>query len=89
MARLANLSLILKFSLVKGSKCHVCVESKQHRKPHKVAEASDLVPLELIHSDLYEMNGELTKGGKRMKHYTILKSIKLRSKTNLRERSNM
>jgi transposase InsO family protein len=65
MARLANLSLILKFSLVKGSKCHICVESKQHHKPHKVTEASDLVPLELIHSDLYEMNGELTKGGKR------------------------
>jgi hypothetical protein len=25
----------------------------------------DLVPLELIHSDVCEMNGELTKGGKR------------------------
>jgi hypothetical protein len=65
MARLANLSLILKFTVVKGSKCHVCVESKQPRKLHKVAEARDLAPLELIHSDLCEMNGELTKGGKR------------------------
>jgi hypothetical protein len=65
MAWLANLSLILKFTVVKGSKCHVCVESKQPRKPHKVAEVRDLAPLELIHSDLCEMNGELTKGGKR------------------------
>jgi hypothetical protein len=41
------------------------VKSKQPRKPHKVAEARDLAPLELIHSDLCEMNGELTKCGKR------------------------
>jgi transposase InsO family protein len=65
MAWLANLSLIPKFTVVKDSKCHVCVESKQPRKPHKVVEARDLAPLELIHSDLCEMNGELTKCGKR------------------------
>jgi hypothetical protein len=65
MTQLANLSLTLKFTLVKGFKCHVCVKSKQPHKPHKVAEARDLTPLELIHSDLCEMNGELTKGGKR------------------------
>ena len=65
MTHLANLSLILKFTLVKNSKCHVCVESKQPRKPHFTAEARDLAPLELIHSDLCEMNGVLTKGGKK------------------------
>ena len=65
MMRLANLNLILKFTFVKNSKCHVCVESKQTRKPHKAAEARDLAPLELVHSDLCEMNGVLTKGGKR------------------------
>jgi hypothetical protein len=65
MVRVANLSLIPKFTLVKGSKCHVCVESKQPRKPHKDAKARDLTPLELVHSDLCEMNGELTKGGKK------------------------
>ena len=65
MSRLASLSLIPKFTSVKNSKCHVCVESKQTRKPHKAAEARDLAPLELIHSDLSEMNGVLTKGGKR------------------------
>ena len=41
------------------------MQSKQPRKPHKAAEARNLAPLELIHSDLCEMNGELTKGGKR------------------------
>ena len=65
MMRLANLSLIPKFTFVKNSKCHVCVESKQTRKPHKTAEARSLAPLELIHSDLCEMNGVLTKGGKK------------------------
>jgi transposase InsO family protein len=43
----------------------VCVESKQPRKPHKATEARSLAPLELVHSDLCEMNGILTKGGKR------------------------
>ena len=56
---LANLNLIPKFNLVKKSKCHVYVESKQTRKPHKAAELRNLAPLELIHSDLCEMNGIL------------------------------
>ena len=64
MMCLANWSLIPKFTFIKNSKCHVCVESKQTRKPHKAAEARSLAPLELIHSDLCEMNGVLTKGGK-------------------------
>jgi hypothetical protein len=62
--RLENLNLIPKFDLVKGSKCQVCVQSKQPRKPHKTAEARNLAPLDLIHSDLCEMNEILTKGGK-------------------------
>jgi hypothetical protein len=65
MMRLASLSLIPKFTFVKNFKCHVCFESKQTRKPHKTAEARNLAPLELVHSDLSEMNGVLTKGGKR------------------------
>ena len=56
--RLANLNLIPKFNLVKDSKCQVCVQSK-------AAEARNLAPLELVHSDLCEMNSELTKGGRR------------------------
>ena len=41
------------------------MQSKQPRKPHKAAVVRNLAALELIHSDLCEMNGELTKGGKR------------------------
>jgi hypothetical protein len=54
MAQLANLSLIPKFTVVKGFKGHICVESKQPRKPHKIIEVRDLALLELIHSDLLE-----------------------------------
>ena len=62
--RLANMNLIPQFNLVKGCKCYVCVQSKQPHKPHKVAEVRNLAPLELIYSDLCEMNSELTKGGR-------------------------
>jgi hypothetical protein len=65
MTRLADMSLIPKFTFVKGSKCHACVQAKQPRKPHKPAKERNLAPLELIHSDLCEMNGELTRGGKK------------------------
>ena len=65
MTRLAKLDLIPSFTLAKGSKCHSCVQSKQPRKPHKAAEERHLAPLELIHFDLCEMNGVLTKGGKK------------------------
>jgi hypothetical protein len=61
----ASMSLIPNITIVKGSKCHSCVQSKQPRKSHKAAEERHLAPLELIHSDLCEMNGVLTKGGKR------------------------
>jgi hypothetical protein len=65
MTRLAGLNLIPKIDLAKSSKYHLCVQSKQPRKPRMAAEVRDLAPLELIYSDLCEMNGELTKGGKR------------------------
>src|SRR3954467_7543522 len=65
MTQLANVSLISKFPTIKGSKCQVCVQAKQPRKSRKTAEARYLAPLELIHSDLCEMNGMMTKGGKK------------------------
>ncbi|WVZ74820.1 hypothetical protein U9M48_022948 [Paspalum notatum var. saurae] len=65
MKQLSSMSLILSFTFAKGSKCHSCVQSKQPRKPHKAAEPRNLAPLELIHSNLCEMNGVLTKSGKR------------------------
>ena len=65
MKRLASMSLIPKFASVKSSKCQMCVQSKQTRKHHKTAEPRNLTPLELVHSDLCEMNGVLIKGVKR------------------------
>jgi hypothetical protein len=65
MSHLSSLSLIPDFTITKGSNCHSCVQSKQPRKPHKAAEERNLAPLELIHSDLCEMNGVLTKSEKR------------------------
>jgi hypothetical protein len=65
MSHLSSLSLIPDFIIAKGYKCHNCVQSKQPQKPHKAAEERDLTPLELIHSDLCEMNSVLTKGEKR------------------------
>jgi hypothetical protein len=59
------MSLIPNFTIVKGSKCHSCVQLKQPRKPHKATEERHLAPLEFIHFDLCEMNGVLTRGGKR------------------------
>jgi transposase InsO family protein len=41
------------------------VQSKQPQKPHKAVEQRHLAPLELIHSDIYEMNGVLIEGGQR------------------------
>jgi transposase InsO family protein len=40
------------------------VQSKQPRKPQKVAEERHLAPLELVHSDICKMNGVLTEGEK-------------------------
>jgi hypothetical protein len=39
------------------------VQAKQPRKPFKSVEEKSLAPLELIHFDLCEMNGILTRGG--------------------------
>jgi transposase InsO family protein len=41
------------------------VQSKQHQKPNKAIEERHLAPLELIHSNIYEMNGVLREGGQR------------------------
>jgi hypothetical protein len=41
------------------------VQSMKPRKPRNAAEVRNLAPLDLIHSDLCEMNEILTKGGKR------------------------
>jgi hypothetical protein len=63
MSQLPSLNLIPNLSIVKGSKCQSCVQSKQPRKPHKAAEDRHLSSLELIHSDICEMNGVLIEDG--------------------------
>jgi hypothetical protein len=65
ISRLSSLNLILNLFIIKGLKCQSCVHSKQPRKPHKVVEERHLAPLELIHSDISEMNDVLTEGGQR------------------------
>jgi hypothetical protein len=60
-----GMSLILKFDLVKGSKCHIYVQSKQPHKPYKPNLAKNLASLEPINFELCEINSELTKGDKR------------------------
>jgi len=50
--------------LILSKVLNVCVESKQHHKPYKADAVRDLATLELIHSNLCEMNGELAKGEK-------------------------
>jgi transposase InsO family protein len=57
--------LIPKIPIVRRSKCHACVQAKQPRKPFKSVEEKSLAPLDLIHSDLCEMNGILTRVGKK------------------------
>jgi hypothetical protein len=62
---LSKLNLILKIPVVRRSKCHACVQAKQPRKPFKSVEEKSFAPLDLIHSDLCEMNGILTRAGKK------------------------
>jgi hypothetical protein len=65
MSRLSILNLILNLFIIKGSKCQSCVQFMQPRKLHKAAEERHLALLELIHSDICEINGVLIEGGQR------------------------
>jgi hypothetical protein len=62
---LSKLNSILKILVVRRSKCHACVQAKQPCKPFKSVEEKSLAPLDLIHSDLCEMNVILTRAGKK------------------------
>ena len=52
------------FTIDTGPWFHSRVQPKQPRKPRKAAEERNLTPLELVHSNLCEMNGVLTKSGR-------------------------
>jgi hypothetical protein len=63
--QLFRLNLIPKIPIVRRSKCHACVQAKQPRKPFKSVEDKILAPLDLIYSDLCEMNRILTRAAKK------------------------
>lgn len=65
IGRLCKFNLFPNISIARGSKCQTCVQAKQTQKPFKSIGQKSLAPLDLIHSDLCEMNGVLTKAGKR------------------------
>ena len=49
---------------IDNKKCEICVEAKMKKKPfHKVERSTEL--LQLVHFDICELNGQLTRGGKR------------------------
>jgi hypothetical protein len=48
------------------------VQAQQPRKPFKSVKEKSLTPLELIHSDLCEMNIILTKGGKDISYLLLM-----------------
>lgn len=59
-----NLVLIPKFKINAKTKCEVCVEAKQLRKPFKSFERETKL-LELIYNDICDLNNTNTCGGKR------------------------
>ena len=64
LKNIMNLELIPKHAIDKKSKCQLCVSVKHTRKPfHNVVR--DSVFLELVHTDICEFNGLVTKDNKR------------------------
>ena len=64
MRKLINMDLIPKFAIDSQHKCEACVEAKMHRTSfHSVERSSE--PLELVHTDVCDMNIVQTRGGKK------------------------
>nr|GEW74005.1 zinc finger, CCHC-type [Tanacetum cinerariifolium] len=60
---------IISYNVEHKDKCEICVQVKMKRKPFpKVDRQSEM--LELMHFDLCELNGQLTRGGNRTAPYT-------------------
>jgi hypothetical protein len=59
--QVSRINLVPKIPVVRRSKCHACVKAKQPREPFKSVEDKSPAPLDLIHSDLCEMNRILTR----------------------------
>ena len=56
---------LLKLNDKDFEKCETCVKSKFTKKPFPSVPKRNTSLLELIHSDICELNGVLTRGGKR------------------------
>jgi hypothetical protein len=67
--RLSDMSLIPEYKHVKCVKCGIYVQAKQPRKLFHMVEGRSTTPLELIHSDVCEMNGIIT-----LEHFKIYKT---------------
>ncbi|GJY33693.1 putative polyprotein, partial [Tanacetum coccineum] len=61
---MSNLGLIPKLSLNDFEKCEYCSQAKIKKTPHKYV-IRETEPLELINSDICELDGTLTRNGKR------------------------
>ncbi|KAL2249805.1 UNVERIFIED_CONTAM: Retrovirus-related Pol polyprotein from transposon TNT 1-94, partial [Sesamum indicum] len=62
--RMMNLNLIPSQNIERNHKCQVCVEAKQVRKPYQSIERDSEI-LDLVHTDICEFNGVLTRDHKR------------------------
>jgi len=61
---MSNLDIIPKLSLTDFDKCESCSKAKITKKPHKSVDRMS-EPLDLIHSDICELDGTLTRNGHR------------------------
>ncbi|KAL2253467.1 UNVERIFIED_CONTAM: Retrovirus-related Pol polyprotein from transposon TNT 1-94 [Sesamum indicum] len=62
--RMMNLNLIPSQNIERNHKCQICVEAKQVRKPYQSIERDSEI-LDLVHTDICEFNGVLTRDHKR------------------------
>jgi hypothetical protein len=70
IVRMSKMDLIPTYNFDRNHKCEVCVQAKQPRKPFHTVEGRNTSLLELVHSDICEMNGIRTKGGKKIFPYS-------------------
>ncbi|XP_076896146.1 uncharacterized protein LOC143549014 [Bidens hawaiensis] len=73
--RLINLNSIPKLKIDSKSKCETCVESKITKKPFKSVERIT-EPLDLIHTDVYDLKATPTRGGNNNVHRFIVHESK-------------
>ena len=68
LRKLMNLDLLPKCHIDHNIKCQICVEAKLIKTPFHTVERSSK-PLDLIHSDICDLNFMQTRGGKKYFYY--------------------